>query len=204
MLGRRHPLRRRHDRRRTARRSRPATRPGPRHRLRVRGLRVRSQPLSTGTASTIRPEPSSADDSAGADLVSVAELAALAHLPTDVTVAGLARAGAKAVAPPPEVALLPNPEAAKVLGDAETGGHRPVALAARRRPPPPPRHGRHRVGQVDPAHQPRPRRHRRRPGRGRHRPEGRPDYRICANGCPKAPKPASCSSTPKSTRPRRC
>ena len=37
------------------------------------------------------------------DLVSVAELAALAHLPTDVTVPGLARAGAKAVAPPPAV-----------------------------------------------------------------------------------------------------
>ncbi|MHB1504817.1 MAG: type IV secretion system DNA-binding domain-containing protein [Acidimicrobiales bacterium] len=85
-------------------------------------------------------------------LVSVAELAALAHLPTDVTVAGLARAGAKAVAPPPAVAQLSGPTAfahptatvppgtghrggrepsdtLKVLGDAESGGRRPVALA---------------------------------------------------------------------------
>ena len=97
-------------------------------------------------------------------LVSVAELAALAHLPTDVTVAGLSRAGAKAVAPPPAVAQLvavgratppgnstspansrpagsgrpgagraslggrPASEL-KVLGDAEAGSRRPVALA---------------------------------------------------------------------------
>ncbi|HUA96244.1 MAG TPA: hypothetical protein VMB82_12055 [Acidimicrobiales bacterium] len=38
------------------------------------------------------------------NLVSVAELAALAHLPTDPAVPGLARAGANAVAPPPAVA----------------------------------------------------------------------------------------------------
>jgi len=38
------------------------------------------------------------------DLVSVAELAALAHLPTDISVPGLSRAGARAVAPPPAVA----------------------------------------------------------------------------------------------------
>jgi len=41
------------------------------------------------------------------DLVSVAELAALAHLPADVAVPGLARAGANAVAPPPAVAQPP-------------------------------------------------------------------------------------------------
>jgi hypothetical protein len=62
------------------------------------------------------------------DLVSVAELAALAHLPIDVVVAGLARAGAKAVAPPPAVATA-NPGAGKVLGDAETGGRRSIVLA---------------------------------------------------------------------------
>lgn len=84
-------------------------------------------------------------------LVSVAELAALAHLPTDQTVAGLARAGAKAVAPPPAVAQLTRPggtvpagsapeatrvparprpsQRVKVLGDAESGSRRPVALA---------------------------------------------------------------------------
>jgi hypothetical protein len=70
------------------------------------------------------------------DLVSVAELAALAHLPTDQTVPGLARAGARAVAPPPAVArpaaLAPaatGVQSPKVLGDAQAGGRRPVALA---------------------------------------------------------------------------
>jgi len=91
------------------------------------------------------------------DLLSVAELAALAHLPTDQSVAGLARAGAKAVAPPPAVAQLtqrtqlarpvadlpggaapaeggrrggPGPsDSLKVLGDAEAGSRRPVAVA---------------------------------------------------------------------------
>jgi hypothetical protein len=74
------------------------------------------------------------------NLVSVAELAALAHLPTDVSVPGLARAGANAVAPPPAVARpsnIPstdsgpaaNMQSPKVLGDAQAGGRRPVALA---------------------------------------------------------------------------
>jgi hypothetical protein len=79
------------------------------------------------------------------NLVSVAELAALAHLPTDPAVPGLARAGANAVAPPPavsrsaSVAAVPGMarpvEAAKLLsvpkllGDAQAGGRRPVALA---------------------------------------------------------------------------
>jgi hypothetical protein len=74
------------------------------------------------------------------DLVSVAELAALAHLPTDVSVPGLARAGANAVAPPPAVARLASRvesfpdhsralDTPKVLGDAQAGGRRPVTLA---------------------------------------------------------------------------
>jgi hypothetical protein len=74
------------------------------------------------------------------DLVSVAELAALAHLPTDQSVPGLTRAGAKAVAPPPAVVRPPGlaPGAVtpatkvltpKVLGDAQAGGRRPVVLA---------------------------------------------------------------------------
>jgi energy-coupling factor transporter ATP-binding protein EcfA2 len=85
------------------------------------------------------------------NLVSVAELAALAHLPTDVAVPGLARAGANAVAPPPGVARAAAPDPAtlatgppgpargagvprgtsapKVLGDAQAGGRRPVTLA---------------------------------------------------------------------------
>jgi len=57
------------------------------------------------------------------DLYSVGELAALAHLPTDRSVAGLSRAGAHSVAPPPEVH-----SAGKVLGRAEGSGHRPVGL----------------------------------------------------------------------------
>ena len=74
------------------------------------------------------------------NLVSVAELAALAHLPTDVSVPGLARAGANAVAPPPAVARssnvsetrsgpAPSMQSPKVLGDAQAGGRRPVVLA---------------------------------------------------------------------------
>jgi len=69
------------------------------------------------------------------DLLSVAELAALAHLPTDDVVPGLARAGARAVAPPPALAhpaaIQPGGaiEAPKVLGDAQAGARRPVALA---------------------------------------------------------------------------
>jgi TraM recognition site of TraD and TraG/Type IV secretion-system coupling protein DNA-binding domain len=70
------------------------------------------------------------------NLVSVAELAALAHLPTDPAVPGLARAGANAVAPPPAVSrpaaftASGRPiDAPKLLGDAQAGGRRPVALA---------------------------------------------------------------------------
>jgi hypothetical protein len=72
------------------------------------------------------------------NLVSVAELAALAHLPTDVSVAGLARAGAKAVAPPPAVARfsvssssgsgIATIDTPKLLGDAQSGGRRAVSL----------------------------------------------------------------------------
>ena len=58
-------------------------------------------------------------------LLSVAELAALAHLPTDAAVPGLVRARARSVAPVPTV-----PSLGKVLGDTEIGVKRPVALAA--------------------------------------------------------------------------
>lgn len=60
------------------------------------------------------------------DLLSVDELAALAHLPTDESIPGVQRAGAKAVAPPPGIAT-PGP-AAKPLGVTNTGHSRPVAL----------------------------------------------------------------------------
>ncbi len=58
------------------------------------------------------------------DLLSIPELAAIAHLPTDVAVPGLARAGAKPIAPPPAIK-----HTGKILGDADTGTRRPVALA---------------------------------------------------------------------------
>ena len=56
-------------------------------------------------------------------VLSAQELAALAHLPIDRTVAGLSRAGAHAVAPPPELHA-----GGKILGHAEVGGHRAIAL----------------------------------------------------------------------------
>lgn len=58
------------------------------------------------------------------DLVSVPELAALAHVPSDATVPGLDRAGARSLAPPPGI-----PATGKVLGDTDAGRRRPVALA---------------------------------------------------------------------------
>ncbi len=57
------------------------------------------------------------------DLLSAPELAALAHLPTDVVGPGVVRAGARSVTPPPGV-----PTKGKVLGDAEGGERRPVAI----------------------------------------------------------------------------
>src|SRR6266511_516476 len=57
------------------------------------------------------------------DLLSTSELAALAHLPWDLGVPGLARAGAKAIPPAPAV-----PHTGRVLGDADTGTPRPVAI----------------------------------------------------------------------------
>ena len=60
------------------------------------------------------------------DLLSVPELAALAHLPTGENIPGVQRAAARAVPPPPAIAL-PGP-AAKPLGVADSGVHRQVAL----------------------------------------------------------------------------
>ncbi|SFO04507.1 type IV secretory system conjugative DNA transfer family protein [Amycolatopsis rubida] len=60
------------------------------------------------------------------DLLSVPELAALAHLPTDAEIPGVERAGAKAVAPPPGIAV-PGPGVIP-LGHADTGTARPVGL----------------------------------------------------------------------------
>ncbi|MEV4644941.1 type IV secretion system DNA-binding domain-containing protein [Saccharopolyspora sp. NPDC049357] len=62
------------------------------------------------------------------DLLSVPEIAALAHLPTDEAIPGLHRAGARALTPPPEVAA-PGPEV-KPLGTTDTGATRRVGLRA--------------------------------------------------------------------------
>jgi hypothetical protein len=62
-------------------------------------------------------------------LYSVAELAALAHLPTDTVVPGLARAGARPV--PPAIAIPQHADTragVKVLGDADAGPARAIAL----------------------------------------------------------------------------
>ncbi|MFD2420378.1 type IV secretory system conjugative DNA transfer family protein [Amycolatopsis pigmentata] len=60
------------------------------------------------------------------DLLSVAELAAIAHLPTDDAIPGVQRAGARAIAPPPGI-TTPGP-APKPIGVTDTGHERPVAL----------------------------------------------------------------------------
>ncbi|RBQ12137.1 type VI secretion protein [Spongiactinospora rosea] len=56
-------------------------------------------------------------------LLSVPELAALAHLPMDPAVPGLQRAGANTIAPAPQIS-----QHGKVLGTADAGHQRPVAL----------------------------------------------------------------------------
>ncbi|MBV9163792.1 MAG: type IV secretory system conjugative DNA transfer family protein [Pseudonocardiales bacterium] len=60
------------------------------------------------------------------DLLSVPELAAIAHLPTDEAVPGLQRAGARAVPPPPGIAT--NGEGIKPIGRTDSGHGRPVGL----------------------------------------------------------------------------
>lgn len=60
------------------------------------------------------------------DLLSVSELAVLAHLPTDEAIPGVQRAGARAIAPPPGIAT-PGPHA-KPIGVTDTGHQRAVAL----------------------------------------------------------------------------
>jgi hypothetical protein len=62
-----------------------------------------------------------------ADLLSVPELAALARLPADPALPGLARAGARAVPPPPAIPV-PGPDV-RPLGVSDTGQPRPVGLA---------------------------------------------------------------------------
>jgi len=61
------------------------------------------------------------------DLLSIPELAVLAHIPTDAAIPGLLHAGARAVAPPPGTPT-PGP-GVKPLGVADTGNRRRVGLA---------------------------------------------------------------------------
>jgi Helicase HerA, central domain/TraM recognition site of TraD and TraG len=60
------------------------------------------------------------------DLLSVPELAALAHLPTDEAIPGLQRAGAKALPPPPGIAS--TGAGIKPIGLTDSGHPRPVGL----------------------------------------------------------------------------
>jgi hypothetical protein len=60
------------------------------------------------------------------DLLSIPELAAIAHLPVDEATPGLQRAGAKAVPPPPGIAT--TGEAIKPIGLSDSGHARPVGL----------------------------------------------------------------------------
>ncbi|MET9629065.1 DUF87 domain-containing protein [Lentzea sp. NPDC006480] len=60
------------------------------------------------------------------DLLSVPELAAIAHLPIDDAAPGLQRAGAKAVPPPPGIATAGDQ--IKLLGRSDSGHPRPVGL----------------------------------------------------------------------------
>ncbi|MGW4801288.1 type IV secretory system conjugative DNA transfer family protein, partial [Nonomuraea sp. NPDC004297] len=61
-------------------------------------------------------------------LLSVTELAALAHLPWDIDAPGITRAGARPVAPSPAVLRTTQGGTARILGDADSGSSRPVAL----------------------------------------------------------------------------
>jgi len=60
------------------------------------------------------------------DLLSIPELAAIAHLPTDEVTPGLQRAGAKAVPPPPGIPAVGDQ--IKPLGLSDSGHSRPIGL----------------------------------------------------------------------------
>jgi hypothetical protein len=74
-----------------------------------------------------RPVTTLADRRLGkGDLLSIPELAAIAHLPIDEATPGLQRAGAKAVPPPPGIATAG--ELIKPIGLSDSGHTRPVGL----------------------------------------------------------------------------
>ncbi|WP_061294073.1 type IV secretory system conjugative DNA transfer family protein [Herbidospora cretacea] len=61
-------------------------------------------------------------------LLSISELAALAHLPWDADAPGITRAGARPVVPSPAVPRNAADGPVRVLGDADSGPRRPVAV----------------------------------------------------------------------------
>jgi hypothetical protein len=61
-------------------------------------------------------------------LYAVAELAGFAHLPTDAVIPGLARAGARPVAPAARIPSGPSGAAVRILGDADAGPARPLGV----------------------------------------------------------------------------
>ncbi|MFE0178047.1 type IV secretory system conjugative DNA transfer family protein [Streptomyces sp. NPDC059002] len=62
-------------------------------------------------------------------LLSVPELAALAHLPLDADAPGVRRAGARSVLPPPQIPEPAPGRGIKPLGHSDTGARRAVGLA---------------------------------------------------------------------------
>ncbi|MFE4832713.1 type IV secretory system conjugative DNA transfer family protein [Streptomyces sp. NPDC056672] len=62
-------------------------------------------------------------------LLSVPELAALAHLPLDADAPGLQRAGARSVLPPPQIPKPAPGSGVKPLGQSDTGARRGVGVA---------------------------------------------------------------------------
>ncbi|KAF4408926.1 type IV secretory system conjugative DNA transfer family protein [Streptomyces lycii] len=78
-----------------------------------------------------RPEPRLSDRTfpSRSALLSVPELAALAHLPLEPDAPGLQRAGARSVLPPPSVAEPAPGNGVKPLGRSDTGARRDVGLA---------------------------------------------------------------------------
>ncbi|MFB7630594.1 type IV secretory system conjugative DNA transfer family protein [Streptomyces sp. NPDC056149] len=78
-----------------------------------------------------RPQPSlgSRHFASRPCLLSVPELAALAHLPTDPDAPGLRRAGARSVLPPPQIPVPTPGNGVKPLGHSDTGARRTVGLA---------------------------------------------------------------------------
>ena len=73
------------------------------------------------------PRPSSSGVFSRGNLLSLAELAAVAHLPFDDAAPGVVKAGAKATAPPPKV-LTRTGHGLKPLGIADAGGERPIGI----------------------------------------------------------------------------